>query len=48
MTQLVKNGQLDESRASITASSVKKIVFKGDREWEVVFINKKSLIQPSK
>ena len=37
---LVEDGQLDESWTSIRATSANKIVFKGNREWEVVFVNK--------
>ena len=37
---LVEEGQLDDSWGFIPASSVKKIVFKGNREWGVVFVNK--------
>lgn len=48
IAQLVEDGQLDESWAYITATAVKKIVFKGNREWDVVFANKKALIQQGK
>ena len=47
IAQLIEDGQLDKSWAFITATSVKKIVFKGNREWEVVFVNKQ-ITDPAK
>jgi len=41
IAQLINNKQLDESWVPITASSVKKVVFKGYQEWEVIFVNNK-------
>lgn len=39
VAELVKSNKLDESWASITASSVEKKVFKGNSEWVAVFVN---------
>jgi hypothetical protein len=47
IAHLIENGQLDESWASVTATSVERKVFKGYREWEVVFVNK-SITDPAK
>ena len=41
VAELVKRNKLDESWASITASSVEKKVFNLDPEWVAVFINDK-------
>ena len=42
-----EDDQLDESWAFVTATSARKIVFKGNREWEVVFVNNK-ITDPTK
>jgi hypothetical protein len=47
IAQLIEEGQLDDSWGFLPATSVKKIVFKGNREWEVVFVNKK-ITDPAK
>jgi hypothetical protein len=48
IARLVEDDQLDESWAFVTATSARKIVFKGNREWEVVLSITKSQIQLSK
>jgi hypothetical protein len=47
IAQLVDDGQLDESWRLIPVTSARKIVFKGNREWEVIFANKK-ITDPAK
>ena len=47
IARLVEDDQLDESWAFVTATSARKIVFKGNREWEVVFVNNK-ITDPTK
>lgn len=41
ISELMKKNKLDQSWASITASSVEKKVFNGSQEWVAVFVNDK-------
>lgn len=40
VTKFISDKKLDKSWSSIKASSVEKISFKGNKEWQIIFVNK--------
>ena len=40
VAKFISEKKLDKSWSSIKASSVEKISFKGDNEWQIIFVNK--------
>ena len=40
VAKFISEKKLDKSWSSIQASSVKKISFKGNKEWQIIFVNK--------